>query len=52
MWKWKLTKNKLYSLFFLIIGAIATWLDHDASFLVVALIFGIPLFFAKENLIL
>lgn len=41
--------NKLIALVLIGIGAFVMWLDNDGTFLVFALILGVPLLFAKEN---
>lgn len=42
-------KNKLCALAMIILGIIATSIDRDATVLVLTLLFGLPLFFAKQN---
>lgn len=49
MRKRELLKNKLYSLILIAIGVLPILLDRDGTFLIFALMLGIPLFFAKEN---
>lgn len=44
-------KNKLCALALIILGIIATSIDRDATVLVLTLLFGLPLFFAKQNYI-
>lgn len=44
-------KNKLVALGLITLGAISLTLSNDATFLLVTLILGVPLFFAKENYI-
>lgn len=47
--KRELIKNKLYAIIFILIGAVSILIDQDGTFFIFALMFGIPLFFAKEN---
>ena len=49
MWRRELLKNKLYSLILIGIGALSVLIDYDATFFIFTLMFGLPLFFAKEN---
>ena len=42
-------KNKICALALIIVGMGPIYLENDATFMVVALLFGIPLFFSKEN---
>ena len=44
-------KNKLCAIALLIIGALATSIDGDATMMVFLMIIGTPLFLAKENLV-
>lgn len=44
-------KNKLVAIALIAIGLLAMFLVRDATFLVFAMIIGIPLFFAKKNYI-
>lgn len=46
-----LFRNKLYALALVLIGVLITVLDSDATALVLFLILGMPMFFAKENYI-
>lgn len=52
MWKRELLKNKLYSLLLVIIGALSILIEYDGTFFILALMIGLPLFFAKENWIM
>jgi hypothetical protein len=52
MWKRELLRNKLVALALLVGGVASTVIDHDVTFLVIALILAGPMFFAKENWIL
>ena len=52
MWKRELLKNKLYALVLILIGLVPILIERDVTFFTFALIFGIPLFFAKENWIM
>lgn len=47
--KHKLIKNKLFAIIFVAVGILAVKLINDGTFFVFALMFGIPLFFSKEN---
>ena len=44
-------KNKLVAIALITIGLLVMFLVGDATFLVFAMIIGIPLFFAKKNYI-
>lgn len=44
-------KNKIAAVAMTAAGILTVCIDNDATFLVLALIFAIPLFFAKENFI-
>ena len=44
-------KNKIYGLAFIVVGALTFLIERDATFFLFSLIFGIPMLFAKENLI-
>ena len=41
--------NKLVALVLIGAGAFAVWMEGDGTFLIFALLIGIPMFFAKEN---
>ena len=41
--------NKLIALVLIGVGAFAVWMEADATFLIFALLIGVPMFFAKEN---
>ena len=45
----KTLKNKIAALSLVLAGAFPLMLDGDATFLVFAALFAIPLFFAKED---
>lgn len=50
MWRRNLIKNKIYTIIFILVGALTIpWCDNDATFFVFSLVIGIPLFFSKEN---
>jgi hypothetical protein len=49
VWKRELLKNKVYSLMLIVLGAFSIFIEYDATFFVFALLFGLPLFFSKEN---
>ena len=52
MWRRELLKNKLYSIILIGIGALSILIEYDCTFFIFALIFGLPLFFVKENCIM
>lgn len=52
MWSKKLIKNKLYAVALIAIGAVSVPIDYDATFFVFTLMFGLPMFFSKENWIM
>lgn len=52
MWRCELIKNKIYSVLLMLIGIIPILIGKDSTFLVFALIIGIPLFCAKKNWII
>lgn len=41
--------NKLIALVLIGAGACAVWMEGDGTFLIFALLIGVPMFFAKEN---
>lgn len=41
--------NKLVALVLIGAGAFAVWMEGDGTFLIFALLIGVPMFFAKEN---
>lgn len=41
--------NKLIALVLIGAGVFAVWMEADATFLMLALLIGVPMFFAKEN---
>ena len=45
----ELLKNKLYALILIGIGWLSIIPEGDGTFLVFALVLGLPLFFSKEN---
>lgn len=47
--KRELLKNKLYALILISIGWLSIIPERDGTFLVFALMLGLPLFFSKEN---
>lgn len=49
MAKIKLILNKLIALVLIGAGAFAVWIEGDGTFLIFALLIGVPMFFAKEN---
>lgn len=44
-------KNKLYAIILIMLGVITVKIDGDATFLVLALMGGIPLFFARDRVV-
>lgn len=48
MWRRELIKNKIYSVIFILLGALTVPIEHDGTFFIFALMLGLPLFFAKE----
>ena len=42
-------KNKLCAIAIILLGVVSNFISCDATFLVFALLFSIPLFFAKKN---
>lgn len=46
----KTMKNKLWAAGLVLAGLVPTVLDRDATFLVFAALFAVPLFFAKEDM--
>lgn len=49
MWRRELLKNKIYSVLFILLGALSILIEYDGTFFVFTLMIGLPLFFAKEN---
>lgn len=49
--KEKTIKNKIYSVMFILLGALSIKIDNDITFFIFTLFIGIPIFFAKENVI-
>ena len=45
----KTKKNKIIALIILAIGLVCAMLDGNATFLIIAMVFAIGLFFAKRN---
>ena len=41
--------NKLIAIVLIGAGACAVWMEGDGTFLIFALLIGVPMFFAKEN---
>lgn len=47
---WRRTwRNKVSALALIAIGMVPVLIDRDGTFLIVALMLGIPMFFAKKN---
>ena len=42
-------KNNVFALGFVGLGVLSTLMSMDATFLVITLFIGIPMFFSKEN---
>ena len=49
--KRKLFKNKVYSITLMLVGYVSMRLLNDATFFVFTLMFGLPVFFARRNVI-
>mgnify|MGYP001034832038 CR=1 FL=1 len=49
MFRRTLIFNRLVALVLIGAGAFAVWMEGDGTFLIFALLIGMPLFFAKEN---
>lgn len=49
--KHELFKNKLYGSLLILVGLITLKLIGDITMLILALLFGLPVIFAKENVI-
>ena len=49
MWRRELLKNKIHALLILFLGVASVFVDNDATFLLFALLIGIPLFFSRDN---
>lgn len=49
--KHPLFKNKLYGLLMIILGVIGTILMKDLTILIICSLFGLPVIFAKKNVI-
>ncbi len=49
MWRRELLKNKIYSVLFILLGALSVLIEYDGTFFVFTLMVGIPMFFSKEN---
>lgn len=47
----ELFKNKLYGSLMILVGLIGTKVSGDLTILIVTLLFGLPVIFAKENVI-
>jgi len=47
----KTFKNKSYSLTIISVGVASIFINMDATVFLLALMMGVPLFFAKENVI-
>jgi hypothetical protein len=52
MWRRELLKNKIYSVLFILLGALSVLIEYDGTFFIFTLMIGLPLFFAKENWII
>lgn len=48
----ELIQNKVHAALLLMIGAVPCFLEHDATFFVMAAFIAVPMFFSKENWIL
>lgn len=49
MLSYNLIFNKLVAIVLIGAGAFAVWMEGDGTFLMFALLIGVPMFFAKEN---
>ena len=49
MWKRELLRNKIVAVTLVVAGVLMTLSGNDATVLVVTLMIGVPMFFAKEN---
>ena len=47
----KTWKNKAIALLFIVAGVLGVLIDQDATFLVFAVVIGVPLFFYKKSVI-
>lgn len=45
----KLIKNKIYGIILIVIGIISAMIDGDITFLILTLIFGLPLLFTRKR---
>lgn len=45
----EIRKNKIVALILILIGVLSVKIDGDATFAVICAMFGLPLFFAKQN---
>lgn len=49
--KWIRTKNRIWSVCLILLGIISARTTGDATFLIFSLIWGIPVFFSREECI-
>lgn len=49
MWRRELIRNKIYSLILIGIGALSVLIEYDGTFFILSLMFGLLLFFSREN---
>ena len=43
--------NKVFALVFILLGYLSIKIDNDATFLLLAIMIGVPMFLSRENLI-
>lgn len=49
MWKRELIRNKIYAVLMVLASLPVVILERDGTVLLLSLLFGVPIFFAKEN---
>lgn len=52
MWKRELIENKIYGLLIVGIGILTIFISYDLTAFILTAMFGVPIFFSKENVIL
>lgn len=52
MWKRELIRNKIYAVLMVLASLPVVILERDGTVLLLSLLFGVPMFFAKENWIM
>ena len=48
----RLLKNKIWGSIIILVGVASVFIEQDATFLILSLVFGLPLLFARENWIM